>query len=189
MKQLLECFADCWRQSDTLSVAEMVRGVDANGDCSASGVPSHLQADYNKAVAAISVFPIMRDEFRHIGDRLQWSYGDLDVPDEFKGRFAIVELVGPSGMIINSEISFGFVLQTPEMAYPSHKHAANEHFVILSGTADWQKDSGSFEPRPPGSVISHASFQSHAVTTHSDPMLAMWFWQGDIDKESYQFSS
>jgi len=83
---------------------------------------------------------------------------------------------------------FGLMLQKTEALYRSHNHAPEEIYLVLSGSAEWQKGIGApFAPKPPGSLIVHRSNEPHAMLTKMAPLLTMWTWFGDLDWDSYDF--
>jgi mannose-6-phosphate isomerase-like protein (cupin superfamily) len=66
----------------------------------------------------------------------------------------------------------------PAAHYPSHAHRAEELYLVLSGTADWQRGDEPFAARRPGAVIIHASSEPHAMQTAQEPLLALYLWRG-----------
>lgn len=120
---------------------------------------------------------------------LDWTEGDLPMPDSFRGRYAFVTLVGNRTAMPDDECYFGLYLQAPDTHYPSHWHSAEEIYTVLSGTALWQAGKAAFVARPPGSQILHRSFEPHAMDTRAEPLLAMWSWTGDIRAETYDIEA
>lgn len=188
MKVLLQAYAKAWSDSGSAHLAVRVNAIDAPEGPTPQDdrVPATLKQDYDQAVETLSVFPELKQQLLRIGSRLPWMQGSMKMPASFQGRFAYVELAGPRGMIANDNIGFGLYLQQRNIVYPSHWHTAEEDYLVVSGTAMWQVDDGEFRAHPPGSHIVHASNQPHATTTLDDPLLAMWFWQGDIRDSTYR---
>ena len=119
-------------------------------------------------------------------DDLHWKapgFGKL--PNEVSGNMAAAEIIGPNGMYPENELRFGLLLQREFINYPSHRHAAEELYFVLSGTANWAVDDQSPAPRKPGSFVHHKPWQPHAITTLKQPILAAWCWTGDIGATSY----
>ncbi|WP_108882634.1 dimethylsulfonioproprionate lyase family protein [Anderseniella sp. Alg231-50] len=188
MNALLRAYAQAWSQAGVPKLAALIGTIEApDGLLSPEDqVPASLKQDYDQAVEALTVFPKLKQQLSRIGDRLPWMQGAMRMPASFQGRFAYVELAGPTGMIAISDIRFGLYLQQHDTVYPSHWHEAVEDYLIASGTALWQVDDAGFNAQPPGTHIKHASNQPHATTTLQDPLLAMWFWQGDIRNSTYR---
>ena len=116
---------------------------------------------------------------------ITWTGGVFKMPDGFAGRYAYVEIVGPDGMVLCPKLRFGLYLQSPDTYYPSHDHAAEELYLVIGGSAHWQKDDGPFFEAGPGSYIHHKPHQRHAMETTAEPLFALWIWTGDIRVETY----
>ena len=188
MKALLQAYAGAWSHAGIPHIAALVGAIDTPEHLAGADrqVPDALKADYDRAIASLTGFPDLQQELARTGESLPWMQGSMKMPESFQGRFAYVELAGPKGMIANTDISFGLYLQQHSTVYPSHWHCAEEDYLVLSGTALWQVDDDAFVARPPGALIRHESNQPHATTTGKDPLLAMWFWQGDIRDSTYR---
>jgi mannose-6-phosphate isomerase-like protein (cupin superfamily) len=119
-------------------------------------------------------------------DALPWTSGSYDLPASIAENSAFAELVGPDGSFRSSDLRFGFFLQAPNCLYPPHHHAAEELYYVLSGSAAWQKDTGRFTIRPPGTLIHHLPWQNHAMRTGDEALFAMWAWVGDLRTETYR---
>ncbi len=188
MKSLLQAYANAWSEIGAAELAGLVNAIEAPDRLAFTqdNVPVALKHDYVQSIASLTRYSELQRELLIIGHQLQWTQGDFKMPDSFQGRFAYVELAGPRGMIANHNIGFGLYLQQRDVVYPSHWHSAVEDYLVLSGTAMWQAGDGDFATRPPGSHILHASNQAHATTTLEEPLLAMWFWRGDISDSTYR---
>lgn len=110
-------------------------------------------------------------------------------PESLDGRLAFCALVGPEAAMPSRQIRFGLYLQAPATYYPPHSHAAAEHYIVLSGTALWQRGEGAFVSRRPGSYIFHESHESHAMETGREPLLAFWAWCGDLDRSTFRYDN
>ena len=110
------------------------------------------------------------------------------VPEHFRRRHGWVEIAGPDGTVVCDDVRFGFYLQAPETFYPAHCHEAEELYLVLSGTAEWQAGDDDFSSKPPGSLVHHRPWQAHAMRTLSDPLLALWGWSGAIGHDSYRMA-
>lgn len=187
MKALLAAIADSWAAAGHDDLRKLIAAIAVPAVVkSGSGVPKHLIADYEDALAALSVSPGLQGVLHQLGGSLLWSEGSMRMPESFRGRYAYVELAGPKGMIVNGAVSFGLYLQARKTVYPSHWHEAVEHYLVLSGAADWQMDDAPYAMRRPGASFVHTSNQRHATTTHDEPLLALWFWQGNIAHSTYR---
>lgn len=111
------------------------------------------------------------------------GYGRL--PVAVSGRMEVVELAGPNGMFTRADLRFGLLLQRENVDYPSHRHAAEELYLVLAGCAGWALDDGAYTDCRTGSFVHHRAWQPHAMKTGPAAMLTMWGWTGDIGSASY----
>jgi len=158
--------------------------------CPVSRVPPVVRqppalADLGAALAALPAGPLS-EILRDCAPRLPWSDSAFAMPGKLAGRYAYVDIAGPDGFSVTETIGFGLYLQRRETVYPAHSHAAEELYLVLSGTAAWQFDDGAFTARAPGSLIHHRPRQRHAMTTFGEPLITMWIWTGDLDESTYQ---
>lgn len=116
---------------------------------------------------------------------LPWTDGGFSLPPAIKSRNAYAELIGPEGPVVSDKCRFGFYLQAPDCLYPPHSHAAEELYLLLDGSAEWQLDDcRPFTPPSPG-LVHHQPWQKHAMRTGASPLLALWVWLGDIRYGTY----
>ncbi|MFK7859332.1 MAG: dimethylsulfonioproprionate lyase family protein [Granulosicoccus sp.] len=121
---------------------------------------------------------------------IHWAgSGGAAKPEAVQNRLAFAELVGPGGMIRNPHCRVGLFLQCAQTTYPVHRHAAEELYLVLGGTAHWQSDSMGARFHTPGNFIHHASWETHSMTTANEPLLAVWCWTGDIRFDQYEIES
>ncbi len=109
---------------------------------------------------------------------LEWrqTYTTQEVGLEFLKNYAWCEILGPPRS--NVRIACGFLLLGPETLYPRHRHTAEEIYLPLSGTAQWQQGDGNWRRRAPGELLHHLSEEPHAMRTADDPLLALYLWRG-----------
>jgi dimethylpropiothetin dethiomethylase len=126
------------------------------------------------------------DLINEVAPLLCWALpGRGRAPTELVSHIAVVEIVGPDGMINCDTCRFGLLLQSPGSLYPEHHHAAEELYLILSGTAKWGTDRVGTALQAPGTFIHHVKWQPHHIRTQSSPLLAMWGWSGDLEISTY----
>ena len=107
----------------------------------------------------------------------QRSYSPALVGASFYDNYGWTELSGLTGPTPSEHLACGLLLLGPGVFYPPHRHEADEIYVPLSGTAEWKRGDDAWRERPPGSVIHHGSFESHAMRTGAVPMLALYLWR------------
>lgn len=137
------------------------------------------------AMAKADAAPIA-EALRSIAWELPWTTAPAGkLTGKMEGRYTFASLIGPDELIHSDTIRFGAFLIAPDTVYPSHWHAAEEIYMIVSGTARWNVDDYAFAAVRPGSVFRHKPWQRHATITSSEPMLALWAWHGDIRTDQY----
>jgi mannose-6-phosphate isomerase-like protein (cupin superfamily) len=189
MRELLVAIGESWAAAGHNQLRELIASIEVPQTVqTGSGVPQHLADDYSKALRGVTSVSELRLVLERLGNSLVWSEGSMTMPDSFRGRYSFVELAGPKGMITSDVVSFGLYLQKPGTVYPSHWHEAVEHYLVLSGTVDWQIDDAPYVSRRPGEAFVHKSNQRHATTTFEEPLLALWFWQGNISDSTYRIA-
>jgi hypothetical protein len=111
---------------------------------------------------------------------LEWrqTYTAREVGVEFLQNYAWCEILGPKALQSDVRIACGFLLLGPHTLYPRHRHAAEEIYLPLSGTARWQQGDGNWRRRAPGALIHHLSEEPHAMRTADAPLLALYLWRG-----------
>ena len=136
-------------------------------------VTSHLTVALD-AIPATLQSPLLLE----LANSPLWRTGRVIFPPSFQGKSAILELLGPHGLAISHSVRSGLYLQSPGCLYPPHSHAAEEFYLVLSGNASWQRGEGEFVEKPPGTLIHHRPYESHAMKTFEVPLLTAWIWVG-----------
>jgi len=137
--------------------------------------------------AAIPATRALVGELVAIARSLHWgqTYGPQDFGAAFLERYGWTELIGLRGPVASTRIAAGFLLLGPEIEYPPHSHDAEELYVPLAGSAQWQRDGGDWTAQPTGVPIFHPSQVAHAMRTQDDPLLALYVWRaGDLLQKS-----
>lgn len=112
---------------------------------------------------------------------LNWrrSFTETDASGaEFPRRYGWTEVVGNKGPLVSTKVRSGFVIWAPNTYYPPHAHEAEELYIVLAGTGEWERGDEGPLMRPPASVFLHTSQMFHATKTFNEPVLAMYCWRG-----------
>jgi quercetin dioxygenase-like cupin family protein len=109
----------------------------------------------------------------------QRSYSVAAVGATFYDNYGWTELAGLTGPVPSTHLACGLLILGPHLTYPAHRHEAEEIYIPLSGTAEWRHGGVGWRERAPGSVIHHASNESHAMRTGGAPMLGLYLWHSD----------
>jgi hypothetical protein len=165
----------------------LLRSWPRSGAPAAAPVPQRLPACDHLAAALVRAAtgpagPVA-EALRPLCDALRWSYGypaDARWPD-LAHHVAFAQIVGRRGLLDDDSVHLGLTLMAPQTHYPLHAHPAIELYLVLAGEADWRVASEPFAPQAPGSLVLHTSGTGHAMRTGAEPLLALYFWRGDLD--------
>ncbi len=137
--------------------------------------------DSAEAGPAAAVAAAARPFAATLGWRPKYQVADK-LPD-FSRNFAYAEIVGPPGPVPSQDMRCGFILMAPHTLYPSHAHSAVELYLVLGGTAEWQRGAEPWARRPPGAFILHPSRIGHAMRSLDEPLLALFAWHGVLESD------
>jgi len=151
-------------------------------------LPAHqVLTETTKTALSINPLPISKKIVK-VMPLIDWhNSGMVDgrIRPEISKHMATAELVGPDGMIYSEHLRVGLFVQSANLNYVTRKHAAEETFIMLGGSAYWQ-----VEDEPPalcktGDMIFHPSNIPHVSITKDEPFIAAWRWTGDIRFDQY----
>ena len=122
---------------------------------------------------------------------IDWGPSDLGegrIPDDLASAMPMCELIGPDGLVPNTDIRVGLWMQSPATTYGPRRHIAEETFLIFAGEAEWHQENKPPRTKGAGEVVHHPSNVLHTSITRKHPVLAAWRWSGDIGFEGYKLS-
>ena len=122
---------------------------------------------------------------RACADRFTWKVnenyrGCPGFEERFFDNEAFTEVVGPKGLLHSDTMRLGFIIVGDGVWYPWHSHEALELYHAVSGNALWGQGGRTLRARQPGEAVFHESFETHAMKTEAEAVLAMWTWSGAI---------
>lgn len=121
---------------------------------------------------------------RGLAPALGWmqnpNYTEAVMDAHWLRNYGYVELVGGDGHQLADGVRMGFLLFGPQTLYPPHRHPAEEAYFVLGGVAEWQREDGPWQARPPGAIIYHPSGLVHATRTREEPLLVGYIWWGAV---------
>ena len=123
--------------------------------------------------------PIIDAVKKHI-HKLNWrqTYAISEVGEDFANRHCYFELLGPTGHFYNDAIR-GFICYWGEhLNYKWHSHEAEEIYYILGGKALF-KTKTMTKVLKANETQFHKSWESHAMETLDEPLLAFILWRGN----------
>lgn len=107
---------------------------------------------------------------------------------EVSKRKALVELIGPAGIVKSDAVRMGVYGIRPNVEYGIRTHPAEEIFVMIAGRADWLRGDEDYAEYGPGTRRHHPSMMQHATRTRDSAFMSIYVWQGDVSFENYVFS-
>ena len=127
--------------------------------------------------------PIIEAVKKHV-DKANWrqTYSISEVGEDFANRHCYFELIGPTGHFYSDAIR-GFICYWGEqLKYAWHSHEAEEIYCILAGKALF-KTKTMTKVLKANQTHFHKSWESHAMETLEEPLLAFVLWRGNgLDK-------
>jgi len=103
-------------------------------------------------------------------------------PDpDFLENYGYAVLAGPGGLVETRALALGLLLLGPGTHYPTHRHPAEEVYLVASGEAEWRMGEEAWRRRPAGDVIRHRPMVPHDTRALEQPLLAVYVWRGDLD--------
>ena len=127
--------------------------------------------------------PVLPDLARHL--HWQQTYSAEDMGPAFLERYGWTMVVGPDGPCVSDRNLAGFLVLGPAVEYPVHQHAAEEAYVVVSGTALWKIGKADWTPLSPGSVVHNPPWQEHGMRTEAWPLVLAFLWRaGAVEKST-----
>lgn len=110
----------------------------------------------------------------------QWKYTctEEEVGAEFLSRYGYHEPFGPTGHFHSTQLPDNISYWGSRLAYDWHSHQAEDLYLTPAGGAQF-KVAGEEAFVGQGQTRSHESWQSHAMTTTDQPILAFVLWRGE----------
>ena len=127
--------------------------------------------------------------FEQHKSRLRWeqSYRKQDglVPQAMLDGYGFAEIIGQQGPFVSDRIRAGVGVWGPGIVYPRHQHQAEEVYILLSGSAEFNVgDSGEFEYGT-SEIVFVESNTMHGFRTTDRALVVFYLWQaGDLRQVS-----
>lgn len=120
--------------------------------------------------------PELARAFAAVEDRLRWYRRKTATPadEPFYSSHANALLIGPGGLEERSDVEVGVTVMAPHTLYPDHDHPPEEVYIALSPGEWWNAKMDWTEPGPDG-IIYNPPGILHAMRSHAQPFLALWF--------------
>jgi len=108
------------------------------------------------------------------------GYDKSEADENFFNNFSYATIIGKGGYIDCDYFSCGITLISPDTFYDWHYHPAIEIYLNLTKGSQWGMTEGDLLPKTIGEVITHPSNIPHAMYSKELPLIAPWFWSGDV---------
>jgi quercetin dioxygenase-like cupin family protein len=135
-----------------------------------------VEAAVKMLAAQASPLPELGSAFAAVEAQLAWGRRrNAEVVGEpFFGGHANAMLVGPGGLEQRDDVMVGVTVMAPHIVYPDHDHPPEEVYIALSPGEWWNAEMDWTEPGP-GGIIYNPPGILHAMRSHREPFLALWF--------------
>ena len=114
-----------------------------------------------------------------------YTKADQAISDAMLARYGFVEVIGKNGPFVSERVRSGIGVYGPEIQYPPHRHAAEEVYIPLAGTAEFRLAGRPPRVAGPGDVIYVSSNLVHGFCTSKAALVVFYIWQaGDLREVS-----
>ena len=129
------------------------------------------------------------ETFARYARALRWeqSYRKADrlVPQAMLDGYAFAEIIGQRGPFVSERIRAGIGVWGPGINYPRHRHAAEEIYALLAGSAEFQLGDAPPTTRHADDVVYVAPDTRHGFRTGDGILVVYYLWQaGDLRQTS-----
>ena len=113
------------------------------------------------------------------------------VGDDMLSGYGFAEVIGKHGPFVSTRVRSGIGVWGPNIDYPVHRHRAEEVYVLLAGSAEFELDEGEnarIGVRRTGDAVYVPSMLSHGFRTKAEPLVVFYIWQAGDLREKSSFS-
>jgi len=164
------------------------------GDAWQAAAPAQLPVAGLLAEALQDCAPGARDllqTFVEHNPQLRWeqSYRREDglVPERMLDGYGFAEIIGLRGPFVSERIRAGIAVWGPHIDYPQHRHQAQEAYILLSGSAQFEFAQQSPQIRRAGDVVFVSSNLVHGFRTAEQSLVLCYLWQGGDLRQTSRF--
>ena len=116
-----------------------------------------------------------------------YSTADEAVSADMLAGYGYTEIVGKRGPFLSERIRAGVGVFPAGVAYPAHRHQAEEIYVVLAGSGTFRLGGNLPERQSAGAVVHVTSQLVHAITMDAEPLVILYLWQGGDLREKSTF--
>ncbi len=112
-----------------------------------------------------------------------YTKSDNVVGDDMLLGYGFAEVIGKHGPFVSDRVRAGIGVWGPHIDYPPHRHAAEEVYVVVAGSAEF--DLGEPVVRHAGEAVYVPPMLTHGFRTKGQPLAVFYIWQaGDLREKS-----
>ncbi len=134
--------------------------------------------------------------FANVSAQCRWeqSYKKADglVGDDMLAGYGFIETIGKWGPFISDRVRSGIGVWGPNVLYPRHHHAAEELYLVLAGTAQFdlgEGDQRTVAQKVAGEAVYVPPNLVHGLRTTTQPLVVFYIWQAGDLRETSTFPS
>lgn len=154
--------------------------------------PTHLPASDILAKCLDGTIPqtrgLMELFARERGTRFweqSYSRADAAIGEDMLANYGFAEIIGKRGPFLSDRVRAGIGVFGKGIDYPPHRHKAEEIYMILAGSADFQLGQGAPIRREVGELIHVPSYLVHGFRMTDNPLIVLYLWKdGDLREKS-----
>ena len=124
-------------------------------------------------------------------DAVLWeqSYKAADglVGDDMLSRYGFVEVIGGRGPYISSAVRAGVGVFGPRVNYPTHRHPAEEIYLVLAGSGVFEIGAAPARTVNAGELVHVISDTPHGLHTEDTALVVFYLWQNGPLRQTSTF--
>lgn len=99
----------------------------------------------------------------------------------FMDRLGCYAVIGNNSPFTSPSLRLFALYMPAGLYYPSHRHPAEEIYLVLAGRARFWRDGAPDQILSEGEAVFHASNQAHGTETTDSPVLCLVAWRNHFD--------
>lgn len=189
-RRLLGAIRHFVAESPDPAIERFAAGIADWGDHWVDIPPAHLRAADTLSDCLALTHPethalVAAFEAEKASRKWEQSYTRADgvVGIDMLSGYGFAEVIGKRGPFVSENVRAGIGVWGPNIDYPPHRHAAEEIYVVVAGSAEFNL--GEPVMRRAGEAVYVPSMLTHGFRTKDQPLAVFYIWQaGDLREKS-----
>ena len=114
----------------------------------------------------------------HVYWSQSYTLDDPGFDQRYLDNYGWFNVVAPSGPFVSRQLRVSVGYWGRGLHYPTHRHAPEELYLAVAGSALFFSEGRSTVEAGPGTIVRHFSNQAHSIRMTKGPLLAAVFWRG-----------